>query len=80
MLKRILPNSQPLGDIPTINVKDNQDFFSNFFTDNFYLGISTSRFPTALKKTEVKPVFKKRIIEPVNLLPVISKVYERLIY
>ena len=58
MLKRILPNSQPVGDIPTINVKDNQDFFSNFFTDNFYLGISTSRFPTALKKTEVKPVFK----------------------
>ena len=58
MLKRILPNSQPLGDTPTINVKDNQDFFSNFFTDNFYLGISTSRFPTALKKTEVKPVFK----------------------
>ena len=48
--------------------------------------MSTSRFPTALKSTKVKPIFKnnsrtnKTNYRPVSLLPVVSKVYERLIY
>ena len=52
---------------------------------NLYEGISTARFPGILKSAEVKPVLKKksRINEenyiPVSVLPVISKIFERLI-
>ena len=35
--------------IPTKILKDNRDIFSNFITRTFNLGISTLRFPTALK-------------------------------
>ena len=48
--------SQPFNDI-----KDNRDIFSNFVTRFFNSGISTSRFPTALKNAEVKPVFTSNI-------------------
>ena len=52
---------------------------------NLYEGISTPRFPDILKSAEVKPVLKKksRIDKenyiPVSVLPVISKIFERLI-
>ena len=48
--------------------------------------ISTASFPEILKSAEVKPVFKKesRIDKqnyiPVSILPVISKIFERLIF
>ena len=49
-------------------------------------GISTARFSDFLKSEEVKLVFKKnsRIdkvnYRPVSILPVISKIFERLIF
>ena len=41
--------SQRFNDIPTKIVKDTRDLFSNFINRSFNSGISTSRFPTALK-------------------------------
>ena len=60
--------------------------FSEIITHNFNDDISTARFSDTLKSAEVKPVFKKksRIDEenyrPVSILPVISKIFERLIF
>ena len=48
--------------------------------------LATGQFPHCLKQIEVIPVFKnkeklgKSNNRPVNLLPVISKIYERLMY
>ena len=48
--------------------------------------LATGQFPHRLKQVEVIPVFKnkeklgKSNNRPVNLLPVISKIYERLMY
>ena len=48
--------------------------------------LATGQFPHCLKQVEVIPVFKnkeklgKSNNRPVNLLPVISKIYERLMY
>ena len=53
---------------------------------SFNEGISIARFPDILKNAEVKPVFKKksRIDKenycPVRILPVISEIFERLIF
>ena len=53
---------------------------------NFYKGISTAKFPNTLRSAEVKRVFKKKSrIDKENCrlassLPVISKIFERLIF
>ena len=53
---------------------------------NFNECIFTARFPDILKWVEIKPVFKKKSnIDPenyrsVSILPVISKIFERLIF
>ena len=53
---------------------------------NFNEGIATARFPDILKSAEVKPVSKKKSridkenYRPVTILPVISKIFERLIF
>ena len=53
---------------------------------NFYERISIARFPNILKGAEVKPVFKKKSridkenYRLVSTLPVISKIFERLIF
>ena len=53
---------------------------------NFKEGISTARFPDILKSAEVKPIFKKKSridkenYRPVSILPIISKIFEKLIF
>ena len=54
---------------------------------NFNEAISTARFPDIFKSEEVKSVFKKKKsrtdkenFRPVSSLPVISKIFERLIF
>ena len=53
---------------------------------NFNERISIARFPNILKGAEVKPVFKKKSridkenYRPVSILPVISKIFERLTF
>ena len=53
---------------------------------NFNEGIFTARCPDILKSAEVKPVFKKKSRidkgngRPVSIFPVISKIFEKLIF
>ena len=53
---------------------------------SFNEGISTTRFTEILKSAEVKPVSKKKSridkenYRPVSILPVTSKIFERLIF
>ena len=73
------------NDIPVKKTKANL-FCSEFIMHNFNEGISTARFLDILKNAEVKPVFKKKSrtdkenYRPVSILPVISKIFERLIF
>ena len=52
----------------------------------FNNGINTQKFPDLLKLAEIKPTFKKENrcskenYRPVSLLPVISKIYEKILY
>ena len=75
-----------LLDIPTKIIKQNADIFSGFFFVNINHSISNSTFPEQLKWADVRPVFKKNSrtdkenYRPVNILPNISKIYERCLY
>ena len=74
------------NDIPVKIIKANRDIFPEFIMHNFNKGISTGRFPDIFQSAEVKPVFKKKSkidkenCRPVRILPVISKIFERLIF
>ena len=76
----------PQNDIPKKIIKASCDIFSEFIIHSFNEGVSTARFPDILKSAEVKPVFKKKSridkenYRPVSILPVISKIFGRLIY
>ena len=72
--------------IPTKIIKQNTDIFSVIFFVNINHSGNNSIFPEQLKLADVKPVFKKnsRTVKesyrPVNILPNISKIYERCLY
>ena len=74
------------NDIPVKIIKANRDIFPEFIMYNFNEGIFTSKSPDILKSAEVKPIFKKKSridkenYRPVSILPVISKIFERLIF
>ena len=76
----------PDGDIPVKLIKMNEGIFSRLMFQNFNQSLVNGEFPHCLKQAEVIPVFKnkekldKSNNRPVNLLPVISKIYERLMY
>ena len=73
------------NNIPVKIIKENRDIFSEFIMQNCNESISTARFPD-IRSAEVKPVFKKkpRITKEnyrlVSILPIISKIFERLIF
>ena len=62
------------------------DIFSYVLFNNFNNGIAFGHFPCKLKFEDVSSVFKKGCkadksnYRPVSILPVISKMYERLIF
>ena len=64
----------------------NEDIFSRLIFQNFNQPLINSEFPHCLKQAEVITVFKnkekldKSINRPANFLPVISKIFERLMY
>ena len=72
------------GDVQLIII--NEDIFSTLIFQNFNQSLVNGEFPHCLKQAEVFPVFKnKKKIDKsnnrlVNFLPVISKIYERLMY
>ena len=76
----------PDGEIRVKLIKINEDVFSRLIFQNSNESLVNGEFSHCLKQAEVIPVFKnkekldKSNNRPVNLLPVISKIYERLMY
>ena len=74
------------SDIPVKIIKDDIDIFSEFLLHNFSNSIFDATFPSALKKADVTPIFKKKDrknvenYRPVSILPNFSKIYERCLY
>ena len=88
-LKEILSLDSPKAskdtDIPTKIIKDNADIFSDFLLpDNN--SITNFIFPSSLKQAITILVFKKgdkdlkENYRPVNILPNVSKIFERLLF
>ena len=74
------------GDIPVKLIKMQEDIFSRLIFQNFNQSLVNGEFPHCLKEAELIPVFKKEEklgkfnYRHVSILPVISKIYERLMY
>jgi len=72
--------------IPIKLIKENVDIFSPILCYYFNTGIETNLFPFTLKLAEIKPTFKKddrwnkENYRPVSILPVVSKVFEKIVY
>ena len=73
-------------DISTKILKQNSEYFANYFFENINFCIENSEFPSDLKLADVIPIYKKSSknlkdnYRPVSILSNISKVYERTIY
>ena len=74
----------PDGDIPVKLIEMNEDIFSRLIFQNFNQSLISGDFPHCLNQAEVILVSKKEEkrdksnYRPVSILPVISKIYERL--
>ena len=86
ILSMEVTKASPKEDIPLKVIKNNCDIFAPLLCNDFNLGIDNNKFPDALKIADIKPIFKqddrhnKVNYRPVSLLPVISKVYEKVLY
>ena len=73
-------------DIPIRVLKENADIFADYICGFFNESIKKSTLQSILKNANITPVFKKGYrrskenYRPVNILPVISKIFEKLLY
>ena len=73
------------SDIPVKLNKENSEFFAEIICKYFNKSLEKSKFPDCLKLANVIPVFKKGArtsknnYRRVNILPILSKLFERLI-
>lgn len=83
-----LNNTKSTGydDISTIILKKSSPYISTILSHILNMCIAEGIYPEKLKKSLIKPIFKKGDKEnmtcyrPIALIPVISKVFERVIY
>ena len=81
-----LSKASPKDSIPGKIVKDNINIFSIILKENFNEMLKTGEFPEKLKLADISPIFKKgdktdkANYRPVSILPIISKLYEKLLY
>ena len=74
------------SDIPTKIIKEFDDLFAIFITENFNLCLNKGEFPEILKIAEVTPIYKKANpfekdnYRPISILSNISKIYERIMH
>ena len=72
-------------DIPVKISKENADFFAEHICRQFNEAICSSKFPATFKFANVTPVFEKGNrnqkdnYRPISILPIISKMFEKLI-
>ena len=73
------------ADLPVKLLKDNKDFFEVYIPRHFNDSLKSEEFPDCFKLASITPVFKKNALarknnyRPVSVLPVNSKVFERII-
>ena len=73
------------SDIPVELIKENSDLFAEVMRKYFIESLEKSKFPDCLKSANVTTVFKKGArtsknnYRPVSILPILSKLFERLI-
>ena len=79
-------SSSGIDEIPSIVVKSTPDNVIYALTHIFNRSFAEGKFITAFKKAKVIPVFKKGChndvanYRPISLLPVMSKILEKLMY
>ena len=72
-------------DIPIRILKQNSDISGNYTCDFFNECVGKDVFPSILKNTNITSVFKKGFrgskdnYRPVNIIPIISKIFEKLL-
>ena len=72
-------------DIPVKILKQNADIFGSYICHFFNVCVDKGTFPSVLKHADITPVFKKGYrgskenYRPVSILPVISKIFEKLL-
>ena len=73
------------SDLPVKILKENSDIFGEYICDFFNECVDKGTFPSILKHANITPVFKKGYkgsndnYRPVSILPVISKIFEKLL-
>ena len=88
IIKELTTNkSQPSTDIPVKIIKEYSNQFSEFMTESINRSIDEGVFPDTLKVADITPVYKnkgsksdKTNYRPISILPVLSKIYERVIH
>ena len=78
--------ASPKDSIPPKKFNDNCDIFSYKLFSDFNFSVTSGIYPDNLKYADVSPAFKKgdrldkENYRPVNILPAISKIFERLFH
>ena len=78
-------NKAASGEIP-LKVLKECDFSFHFLTNYVNEAIKTEKFPDSLKLSNIAPVHKKKDAtdktnyRPVSILPLLSKVFEKVMY
>ena len=73
-------------DIPVKILKQNADIFGSYICHFFNVCVNKGTFPSVLRHADITPVFKKEYrgskenYRPVSILPVISKIFEKLLW
>ena len=74
------------SDIPTKIIKENSDIFEKVLCSFINGSIKSFTFPSCLKEADVTPIHekgekdKKENYRPVSILPVLSKIFERIMF
>ena len=73
------------NDIPVRILKQNSDIFGSYICDFFNECVDKGVFQPIIKNVNITPVFKKAFrgskgnYRPVSILPIISKIFEKLL-
>ena len=83
---RDMKNNKSVGGEIPIQILKESEFTFEILTNCINKSSETGCFPNSIKEVSITPIFKKDDLldksnyRPVGILPLISKVYERLIY